>query len=65
MSPEAAVVYKEVTEASQAPGIKTQKSHYIVSALPVKVPQQKVPLDKPNVRLGVGKKQKSSNAVPM
>lgn len=34
---------------------KPQKSHYIVCELPVKVTQQKVPLDKPNVKLGVGK----------
>ncbi|DBA84979.1 TPA: hypothetical protein ACH3X2_005718 [Trebouxia sp. C0005] len=57
-SPEDAVVYKEVADisnaASQVP-TKAAKSHYIVCQLPVKVTQQKVPLDKPNVRLGVGK----------
>ncbi|KAA6420156.1 MAG: WD repeat-containing WRAP73 isoform X1 [Trebouxia sp. A1-2] len=55
-SPEDAVVYKEVADisnaASQVP-TKAAKSHYIVCQLPVKVTQQKVPLDKPNVRLGV------------
>ena len=56
-SPEDAVVYKEVADisnaVSQVPN-KAAKSHYIVCQLPVKVTQQKVPLDKPNVRLGVG-----------
>jgi len=56
-SPEDAVVYKEIADisnaASQVP-TKAAKSHYIVCQLPVKVTQQKVPLDKPNVRLGVG-----------
>ena len=56
-SPETAVIYKEIVDTvpSQVPSIRTQKSHYIVCQLPAKVPQQKVPLDKPNVRLGVGK----------
>ena len=59
MSPETAVVYREVSDRAAAPSHlsqpKPQKSHYIVCQLPVKVAQQKVPLDKPNVRLGVGK----------
>lgn len=60
-SPEHAVVYREVADVggatSQVP-IKAQKSHYIVCQLPAKVTQQKVPLDKPNVKMGVGKLQK-------
>ncbi len=58
MNPENAVVYREVADngaSSQTSHTKTQKSHYIVCQLPVQVTQQKVPLDKPNVRLGVGK----------
>ena len=61
VSPETAVVYKEIADVApslaQAPHSRTQKSHYIVCQLPAKVAQQKVPLDKPNVRLGVGKPQ--------
>ena len=54
-SPDTAIVYKEVADtAVSAKYLKQQKSHYIVCELPAKVTQQKVPLDKPNVRLGVG-----------
>lgn len=57
-SPDTAVVYKEVSETAMSVGHqKPRKSHYIVCELPVKVTQQKVPLDKPNVKLGVGKLQ--------
>ena len=56
--PDTAVVYKEVLETAMSAGHpKPRKSHYIVCELPVKVTQQKVPLDKPNVKLGVGKLQ--------
>ena len=64
-SPEDAVVYKEIADissaASQVP-TKAAKSHYIVCHLPVKVTQQKVPLDKPNVRLGVGELLQSTDS---
>lgn len=54
--PDTAVVYKEVGDKAIIAGHqKPRKSHYIVCELPVKVVRQKVPLDKPNVRLGVGK----------
>lgn len=53
--PSGVVAYKEIAEAAPA-SVRLQpcKSRYILCELPVKVPQQKVPLDKPNVRLGVG-----------
>ena len=55
-SPDSVVAYKEVADAAVSSSHqKPQKSHYIVCELPVKVTQQKVPLDKPNVKLGVGK----------
>ena len=55
-SPGTAVIYKEVSDTAVSAGQQKQrKSHYIVCELPVKVTQQKVPLDKPNVKLGVGK----------
>ena len=58
-SPDTAVVYKEVLDTAMSAGHqKPRKSHYIVCEIPVKVTQQKVPLDKPNVKLGVGKLQK-------
>ena len=48
-------MYKEVGDTAIIAGQrKARKSHYIVCELPVKVVRQKVPLDKPNVRLGVG-----------
>ena len=51
-------MYKEVPDTAASAGHqKLRKSHYLVCELPVKVSQQKVPLDKPNVRLGVGKPQ--------
>lgn len=54
--PDTAIVYKEVADSGVSAGHqKARKSHYIVCELPVKVVRQKVPLDKPNVRLGVGK----------
>ena len=54
--PTGVVAYKEIAEAP-SPSVRLQprKSRYILCEVPVKVPQQKVPLDKPNVKLGVGK----------
>ena len=53
--PAGVVAYKEIAEApSSSVRLQPRKSRYILCDMPVKVPQQKVPLDKPNVRLGVG-----------
>ena len=64
------IVYKEVEEGHEAQGRqqgqrKAQppkqkaaagdpKSRYIIQQLPIKLPNQKPPLDKPNPKLGVG-----------
>lgn len=54
--PQGVVAYKEIAEAaSTSVRLQPRKSRYILCDLPVKIPQQKVPLDKPNVKLGVGK----------
>lgn len=54
--PAGVVVYKEISEApSVSVRLQPRKSRYILCEMPVKIPQQKVPLDKANVRLGVGK----------
>lgn len=53
--PTGVVAYKEIAEApSSSVCLQPRKSRYILCEMPVKVPQQKVPLDKANVRLGVG-----------
>ena len=58
ISPETAVVYREIADVvGGSAQLHAQKSHFIVCQLPVKVTQQKVPLNKPNVKLGVGKTQ--------
>lgn len=62
--PASVIMYKEVEEGQQGhtqaqppkqrapPG--EPKSRYVIQQLPVKLPNQKPPLDKPNPKLGVG-----------
>ena len=53
--PAGVVVYKEISEApSVSVRLQPRKSRYILRAMPAKIPQQKVPLDKPHVRPGLG-----------
>ena len=66
--PASVIVYKEVEEGQEAPGRQQgqssvqppkqkaagSKSRYIIQQLPVNLPNQKPPLDKPNPKLGVG-----------